>query len=113
MPDAPDLDGCLRTARVHLGTLVDALGRADVAAMEAAAHGVARTASQLQALGPSAAADAVSAQQIDDLRWLLERARRLGRPFGHTSMTGEVPAYRPDGHVVHPPGRSSMLGVTG
>lgn len=113
MPDVTDIDGCLTSTRGHLAALIDALARADVAAIEAAAPGLARAAGQLRTVNTSAAAPSVPSGAIDDICWMLERARRLGRPFGGASVAGAAPAYRPDGRVVRPLHRSATLEVTG
>lgn len=113
MPDASDIDGCLTSTHGHLGALVDALARADVAAVEAAAAGVAQAAAQLRALGPSRGGTPAHAPAIDDVRWMVERARRLGRPFGGGVAAGAVPAYQPDGRAAHLVTRSSTLEVKG
>lgn len=112
MPDASDIDGCLTSTHGRLGALVDALARADVTAIEAAATGVAQAAAHLQALGPSRAGTPAHARAIDDVRWMVERAKRLGRPFG-ASGAGAVPAYQPDGRAAHLVTRSSTLEVKG
>jgi len=113
MPDASDIDGCLTSTHGRLGALVDALARADVTAIEAAAAGVAQAAAHLQALTPSRAGTRAHARAIDDVRWMVERARRLGRPFGGASGAGAVPAYQPDGRAAHLVTRSSTLDVKG
>lgn len=113
MRDASDIDGCLTSTHAHLGALVDALARADVTAIEAVSGGVAQAAAHLRALGPAAAGSPARARAIDDVRWMVERARRLGRPFGGAAGAEGAPAYQPNGRAANPRPRSSTLEVKG
>lgn len=115
MPDASDIDGCLTATHAQLGVLVQALARADAAAIEMAAEVVGRATAQLRtvALLTAEPAHPARARAIDDLRWMTERARRLGRVFGDAVADGPPKAYQPDGRAATGAHRISTLEVMG
>lgn len=115
MASDPALDSCLMALRQQLAGLVRALADADVEAITYAAPALAGLATRLTMLDAderAAALDLRRADGVHEVRWLLERCRRLAPPWGdaHTAVAA---AYQPDGRTRLAPGGPGMLEVKG
>ena len=111
----PALDTCLTAARQQLGVLVRALANGDVETLTDVAPGLEALAIRVTAsdvAGRVTPLDHQEAEAVHEVRWLLERCRRLA-PSGRDPQTPGVAAYQPDGRTRTAAPRPGMLEVKG
>lgn len=106
------LDDCLTAAHGQLGALAEALAAANLAGMERSAEAMDALVERLQSVGVTGR-DQVDGREgaIDEVRWLIERCRRLGRVLGEEAAG--TSGYQPDGRSLHQPARIPLLEVKG
>lgn len=114
MSDVTSIERGLREAHARLAALADALARADVEHLERSAGDLADAVTRLRHSAETGARPAgdVVALASADIRWQLERCRRLGRVAGRAPDVA-VAGYAPDGRSSPAPSAPTSLEVLG
>lgn len=109
---AAALDDCLTAAHGQLGALAEAMAFADPAGMERSVEAMDALVVRLQGIGVTGS-DQVEGREaaIEEVRWLIERCRRLGRVLGEGAAG--TSGYQHDGRSLHQPARIPLLEVKG
>lgn len=114
MSDVTSIERDLREAHARLAALADALARADVEHLERSAGDLADAVTRLRHSAETGARPArhVVALASADIRWQLERCRRLGWTIGRAPDIADA-GYAPDGRSNAAPSGLPSLEVQG